>query len=210
MYLGIDVGGTFTDGIILDGSRVVKTVKKPTRRDELQQTLMSVLEELLQAASASKIERAVISTTLVTNLIATGRAEPAALILVPGPGMPRESFTMFPNTFFLEGSIDFRGRKVEALNQAEMEQVINQILAEGFVNIGVISKFSNRNPAFEDDHQAKYTQKGPTRPGISGLRNRRPVKFPPPDRHHLLYSPHYAALESVCHRCRSGDEKTGH
>lgn len=159
MYLGIDVGGTFTDGIVLDGSRVVKTVKKPTRREELRQTLLSVLEELLQDAPADQITRAVISTTLVTNLIATDRAEPAAMILVPGPGMPRESFTLFPNTCFLNGSIDFRGRMVESLDFQEMERTINTVLEQGFVNIGVVCKFSNRNPILEESIRENILKK---------------------------------------------------
>lgn len=162
MYLGIDVGGTFTDGIVLDGSRVVKTAKKPTRRDELEQTLMSVLDELLEAAPATRIQRAVFSTTLVTNLIATGRAEPAALLLIPGPGMPRESFMMFPDSYFLQGSIDFRGRMVESLDPAETEQVINRVLEQGFRNIGVISKFSNRNPTFEQLLRQNILKKDPS------------------------------------------------
>lgn len=143
----------------MDGSRVVKTVKTPTRRDELQSTLLSVLEELLKGAEPASINRAVISTTLVTNLIATNQAEAAAAILIPGPGMSHESYSMFPNRYFMNGCIDFRGQVIEGLDAVEMERTVNEVLASGISNIAVISKFSNRNPQFEQSIAQKLKEK---------------------------------------------------
>jgi N-methylhydantoinase A/oxoprolinase/acetone carboxylase beta subunit len=69
MLIGIDVGGTFTDGVLFDNqqSRVVKTVKVPTRNEQLQSSLLAVLDALLPGQERGGIQRIVLSTTLVTN-----------------------------------------------------------------------------------------------------------------------------------------------
>lgn len=151
MLIGIDVGGTFTDGVLFDNrqSRVVKTVKVPTRNEQLQSSLLEVLDALLPGQDSKGIQRIVLSTTLVTNLLATNAAEPPALILIPGPGLPFEYQLAFPHSYIVKGSIDFRGRETEKLNRPEIEGVIETIRASGLKKIAVVGKFSNRNPQHE-------------------------------------------------------------
>ncbi|HPF21743.1 MAG TPA: hydantoinase/oxoprolinase N-terminal domain-containing protein, partial [Syntrophomonas sp.] len=104
MLIGIDVGGTFTDGVLFDNqqSRVVKTVKVPTRNEQLQSSLLAVLDALLPGQERGGIQRIVLSTTLVTNLLATNTAEPPALILIPGPGLPFEYLLTFPHSYIVK------------------------------------------------------------------------------------------------------------
>ena len=151
MLIGIDVGGTYTDGVLFDNlqSQVVKVVKVPTRSEQLQSSLMDVLDRLLSDQDMKGIQRIVLSTTLVTNLLATNAAEPPALILIPGPGLPFEYQLTFPHSYIVKGSIDFRGRETEKLNRQEIEGVIETIRASGLKKIAVVGKFSNRNPQHE-------------------------------------------------------------
>ncbi len=151
MLIGIDVGGTFTDGVLFDNQQscVVKTVKAPTRNEQLQSSLLEVLDGLLPGQHKEGIQRIVLSTTLVTNLLATNAAEPPALILIPGPGLPFEYLLTFPHSYIIKGSIDFRGRETEKLNRPEIEAVIETIRASGVQKIAVVGKFSNRNPRHE-------------------------------------------------------------
>jgi N-methylhydantoinase A/oxoprolinase/acetone carboxylase beta subunit len=53
------------------------SVKHPTEENDLEGTLLSVLDELLARAGRADVRRIVLSTTLVTNLLATGRGERA-------------------------------------------------------------------------------------------------------------------------------------
>ena len=86
MLIGIDVGGTTTDAVIVDGNRVIKTAYVPTDHDNLLKCLLAALDELVAGVDTAKVERVVLSTTLITNMIAEGKTDPVALVLIPGPG----------------------------------------------------------------------------------------------------------------------------
>ena len=68
MLIGIDVGGTYTDGVLFDEGAIIAAVKKPTDQLNLQNSLLEVLDELLKSANKA-ISRIVLSTTLITNLL---------------------------------------------------------------------------------------------------------------------------------------------
>ena len=151
MLIGIDVGGTFTDGVLFDGKTVTATVKRPTNNLDIKNTLLQVLDELLAEVNHQDIHRIVLSTTLVTNMLATGNVERTALLLMPGPGLPLDTYKIFDDTYFLKGSIDFRGRKTEALDHKEIEKAVAQIQVQGIKKIAVVGKFSNRNSEHEKE-----------------------------------------------------------
>ena len=151
MLIGIDVGGTFTDGVLFDGQAVVSSVKHPTDKQNLKTTLLRVLDDLLTASAGAKIHRIVFSTTLVTNLLATESGDETALLLLPGPGLPLDTYCLFADTFFLNGSIDFRGRELEAIDRIEVEKAVDAIKARGIKKIAVVGKFSNRNSSQEQE-----------------------------------------------------------
>jgi len=88
MLLGIDVGGTSTDGVLIKNGALEKSVKKPSRIDALTATILEVLDELLEGRDPGAVQRLVISTTLVTNLLATQSGARTALLLIPGRGLP--------------------------------------------------------------------------------------------------------------------------
>src|SRR5512141_543850 len=86
MLIGIDVGGTTTDAVLVDGGSVTKTAYVQTDHDDLLKCLLGALDELVKGVDTGKIERVVLSTTLITNMIAEGKIDPVALVLIPGPG----------------------------------------------------------------------------------------------------------------------------
>jgi len=149
MLIGIDVGGTFTDGVLFDGHSIAATVKYPTDNRDLKSTLLQVLDRLLVGISPEGIQRVVFSTTLVTNLLATESGDRTALLLLPGPGLPLETYRLFADTYFLSGSIDFKGRKTSALDRQEVYEVLEQINDTGIKKVAVVGKFSNRNSELE-------------------------------------------------------------
>jgi len=163
MLIGIDVGGTFTDGVLFDNqnSCIVSTVKVPTLNNDLPSCLLQVLDQLLIGQDSQKVQRIVFSTTLVTNLLATQSAEAPALLLIPGPGLPFRAYDIFPNSFFLSGSIDFRGRETEKLKLQEIKTSLDQIQAQGISKVAVVGKFSMRNQLHEKIIQAVMTENYP-------------------------------------------------
>lgn len=148
MLIGIDVGGTFTDGVLFSGSSVLRSVKQITDETNLQKTLLEVLDELL-AHAAKPVRRIVLSTTLVTNALATGQGERTALLLIPGSGLPYSAYRISPDTWILKGSIDFRGREIERPDKKEVDQALAEIDALGIKRVAVAGKFSNRNDLHE-------------------------------------------------------------
>ncbi|HHX87948.1 MAG TPA: hydantoinase/oxoprolinase family protein, partial [Firmicutes bacterium] len=149
MYIGIDVGGTFTDGLLLSEGKVVNSVKQPTAETELKSTVLTVLDKLLVGAEPLRLKRIGLSTTLVTNLLATGRGEPAAAVLIPGPGLNYQQLELPPNSYLVQGAVDFRGRVTEPLNISQVEQAARSIAGQNINKVTVVGKFSGRNSSLE-------------------------------------------------------------
>lgn len=49
MLLGVDVGGTFTDAVLLDGG-LIHTAKLPTTPQDQSEAVIGAVEEVLQRA----------------------------------------------------------------------------------------------------------------------------------------------------------------
>jgi N-methylhydantoinase A/oxoprolinase/acetone carboxylase beta subunit len=60
MILGIDVGGTHTDAVLIDHFRVVKKAKVLTNPENLLTSLLEVTTELVDAATIDQLERVVL------------------------------------------------------------------------------------------------------------------------------------------------------
>jgi N-methylhydantoinase A/oxoprolinase/acetone carboxylase beta subunit len=83
LVLGIDTGGTYTDGALLDYEtrQIVDTTKTLTTHHDLKICIQEALDNLLPA-DPSAIRLVSISTTLATNAIAEGKGRPVGLFLL--------------------------------------------------------------------------------------------------------------------------------
>ncbi|MDD3024413.1 MAG: hydantoinase/oxoprolinase family protein [Syntrophomonadaceae bacterium] len=160
MLIGIDVGGTFTDGVLFDKGAIIAAAKRPTNESNLKISLWEVLDELLKAAN-KEISRIVLSTTLITNMLATGRGERTALVLMSGHGLPPQSYDICSDVYFIQGSVDFRGNIIEAADKNEILNMVEQIKALGIKRVAIAGKFSNRNNSLEKQVQQAFAQKYP-------------------------------------------------
>jgi N-methylhydantoinase A/oxoprolinase/acetone carboxylase beta subunit len=148
MLIGIDVGGTTTDAVLVDGNSVVKAAYVPTDHDNLLKCMLGALDELVAGVDTGKIERVVLSTTLITNMIAEGKTDPVALVLIPGPGAnPRDH--NLGDAIILDGAIDYRGREIDSLKEAQINDAASNICAKGLSRVAVVGKFCQRNHAHE-------------------------------------------------------------
>lgn len=149
MIIGIDVGGTFTDGVVYSEGRLVRWHKELTDNQRLKETILAVLDKLLHGLDCSRVKRLVVSTTMVTNLFATGQFEQVALVIIPGPGLKPGDLNLPEPYYVVAGAIDFRGREIEPVDKGQIKEVVRQIKALGINKAAVVGKFSQRNPAHE-------------------------------------------------------------
>ncbi len=83
LHLGIDTGGTFTDGVLFNPKQrsVIRKAKVLTTHADLTVCISNILEALL-GQDGFAIELVSLSTTLATNAIAEGKRKPVALLLL--------------------------------------------------------------------------------------------------------------------------------
>lgn len=148
MLIGIDVGGTTTDAVLIRNGEVCSTAKVSTEPGRLLNSLLEALDAISRGVSPEELERVVFSTTVITNLIAEGKTDRVALVLIPGPGINPESYG-FPDSFYLKGAMDYRGREIQPLDETEIRKTVELIRGSGFARAAIISKFGQRNPSHE-------------------------------------------------------------
>lgn len=149
LLIGIDVGGTYTDGVIFDRGEITSSTKAPTHTQDIKGSILQVLDSLLGPVKPEAVQRIVLGTTLVTNILATGRGEPTALIMLPGYGLPHDAYNISANTWYIKGAIDFRGRIIEALDNRDLTEAVDAIVSLGIRRVAVAAKFANRNNTLE-------------------------------------------------------------
>ena len=66
--LGIDVGGTNTDAVLVDGRDVLAEAKTPTT-PEVTEGVVTALRALVDADAASRVQAVMIGTTHFTNAV---------------------------------------------------------------------------------------------------------------------------------------------
>lgn len=178
MLFGIDVGGTSTDGVLIQNGAMEKSVKKPRNSGGLTATILEVLDELLEGRDPADVRRLVISTTLVTNLLATQSGARTALLLIPGRGLPFSFYRIAPDTYFLQGNIDFRGNLTEKISEAEINTVIDDIHKKEIRHIAVAAKFSHRNRSVEQEITRIIRNRYPEAEVILGSETADRLNFP--------------------------------
>ena len=87
MILGIDVGGTHTDSVLVENYQVKKKVKVNTDKTNIMSSLLAAAQETLSGEKISKIRRIVLSTTISTNAIVQGKTDRVGMVLQNGPGL---------------------------------------------------------------------------------------------------------------------------
>jgi len=134
VYLGIDTGGTFTDGVLFDphSQTVLKSMKVLTTHSDLKICISQIVEQLVPE-DPSLISFVSLSTTLATNAIAEGKRKTVALLLL---GYDPELVHHFKfqqqfgtdHYFFVQGRHDLNGIEQIPLDQVEIKRITSEIL----------------------------------------------------------------------------------
>ncbi|MCQ2362153.1 MAG: hypothetical protein MJ048_03855 [Acidaminococcaceae bacterium] len=155
MLLGIDVGGTFTDGVLIEGAEVLAQAKRKTTHENVLHGILAALDAVL-GDNASKIERVVISSTIVTNALTEHKLDPVFLATIPGPGMNTKG--KFPvEAMEITGYIDHRGKCTAPINWTKHRNLTNM---QGKGAAAVSGKFSVRDSSLERELAKQLKEQG--------------------------------------------------
>ncbi len=146
MILGIDIGGTNTDAVCINGKKIVATAKALTGND-LVPSIVGVVRAL--GIDYSAIGRVVLSTTLSTNAIIEKKYAPTGMIVSAGPGIDPRQYFLTDDFYLTDGAIDHRGREYIPIKEEQVTGIADELKGKGITGIGIVSKFSVRNSAHE-------------------------------------------------------------
>lgn len=162
MRIGVDVGGTNTDAVLIDGLRIVATNKQPTTPDVssgVSAAIRAVLEDGKIVPGA--ITAVMIGTTHFTNaLVEANRLDRVAIMRLASPsGEALPPFTGWPSPltkqicgdiFLLPGGYEFDGREISAFDEDRVRSAARRCRERGINSIAVSSAFAPINAAMEE------------------------------------------------------------
>ena len=146
LAIGIDTGGTYTDGVVFDltTKKTLAKTKVLTTYEDLTVGIRDCINSL-GFTNFEAIKMVALSTTLATNAIVEGRGSEVGLILIgdePVGSLPVKHFTVIP------GGHDLKGNAKETLDVAKAQEdllgfkdQVDAIAISGFLSV--------RNPEHE-------------------------------------------------------------
>src|SRR5215218_5110083 len=162
LRIGIDVGGTNTDAVLMDGLTVVSKIKTPTTPD-VTSGITTALQHILQSSgtATSEISGVMIGTTHFTNAVverkrleptaAVRLGLPATLALPPMVDWPDDlAAALGRHTYLCHGGHEFDGREISPLDADEIRRVATDIAVGGITAVAVSSVFSPVNTEMEE------------------------------------------------------------
>ena len=151
MILGIDVGGTHTDAVLVRDFHLIGKVKVLTNPANIMASLLAAAQMLISDDNINNINRIVLSTTISTNAIVQNKTNRVAMVLLSGPGLSPETLELGKDVYFASGYVNHRGIPVKNVNSRQMNEISNEIAYNQIRDIGIVGKFSSRNPQQEMD-----------------------------------------------------------
>jgi N-methylhydantoinase A len=163
MILGIDVGGTFTDFVLLDDAGQVSIHKLLTSARDQSISILQGIADLEAGPDATVVHGA----TVATNALLERRGARTALITTQGFGdvleigrqTRSELYALQPSRpaplvparwrFELPERVDCHGTVLVPLDPVAVDAVVQQLQAEGIESAAVCFLFSFANPAHE-------------------------------------------------------------
>jgi N-methylhydantoinase A/oxoprolinase/acetone carboxylase beta subunit len=152
--IGIDVGGTNTDAVLIDGNKVVAAVKTFTTEDVTSGVRTALKEIVAQAGKATEsVEAVMIGTTHYTNAVVQrrnlGRAAairvslPASASLLPFCDWPADlAAEVNGGVHLVHGGHEYDGRPLVPMDEREVAQAARAIRQNGVDAVAISATFS--------------------------------------------------------------------
>jgi len=161
MRIGIDVGGTNTDAVLLDGDVLVAQTKQPTTADVTSGILSALKAVLDNKPDGASVEAVMLGTTHFTNALlehkqlsqaATLRlCLPATTLLPPLTDWPDELRTAIGgHSYLVHGGHEFDGREISPLDEEEIRQAARDMINKGVRGVAVSGVFSPVDTSHEE------------------------------------------------------------
>lgn len=172
--IGIDVGGTNTDAVLLDGDRILRSIKTATTSD-VTSGIRTAMDHILDGGSspeAREIRAIMIGTTHFTNAVIERRGLskvaviriglPAAHSILPMQSWPADLRREVEGpVFMVRGGHEFDGREIVAFDRAHMRQVASEIRASGVTAVAITAVFSPLTAKCEEEAAAIMAEVAP-------------------------------------------------
>lgn len=162
MQIGIDVGGTNTDAVLMEGSQVVCTTKTPTT-PEVSSGIVTALRQLVEGSEldVAAADAVMIGTTHFTNAVIERKhlqetacirlGLPATAALPPMVDWPEPLRELIGGHGYLaHGGHEFDGRALSPFDETEIADIARKIQERGILAVAVSSVFSPVNGAHEE------------------------------------------------------------
>ena len=162
MRIGIDVGGTHTDAVILDRQEVIASAKVLTSAN-VKDGVVNALDEVLNETGAdhARIEAVMIGTTQFTNAVIERRelaptaiirlALPSGELVPPMIDWPDDiASELGRHVYMVHGGRTYDGFPIAPLSDEEIDRVIDDIAAKGIGLVAVSGVFSPSDATQEE------------------------------------------------------------
>lgn len=161
MHIGIDVGGTNTDAVLMDGTQVLATVKQATS-DDVTSGIVSAIKALRSQREfeGSAVQAVMIGTThFINGLVEARRLAPTAALrlglpatkaLPPLVDWPQRLSTAIGGRGYLaHGGYEFDGRPISPIDHDELRRHAADMASHGIRSVAISSVFSPVNHDLE-------------------------------------------------------------
>jgi N-methylhydantoinase A/oxoprolinase/acetone carboxylase beta subunit len=161
MHIGIDVGGTNTDAVLMEGTQVLATVKQATS-DDVTSGIISAIERLREQRQfeGSTVKAVMIGTThFINGLVEARRLAPTAALRLGLPAtraLPplvdwpeRLSAAIQGRAYLAHGGYEFDGRPISPIDHDELRRHAADMASHGIRSVAISSVFSPVNHDLE-------------------------------------------------------------
>ena len=162
MFIGVDVGGTNTDAVLMDGVNLLAKAKLPTTSDVTSGVVASLEEVLAQRQPNGSINGVMVGTTHFTNALLERKeltptavlrlALPATTLLPPlvdWPARLREAIGGF--SYMVSGGHEFDGREISPFSASVVASAAKKMKRQGVQADAISGVFSPVNTVHESE-----------------------------------------------------------
>ena len=153
LRVGVDVGGTNTDAVVIDAAGDVLAAVKVATTPEPIDGIRAALDEVLVGLEHSRISKAMLGTTHSANAIIQRRgldrvavlrlAAPSSLGVRPGAAWPEDIRSRVVGTIsIIEGGHEYNGREIAALDTEAVKRLAAEAVRAECRSVAVAAAFS--------------------------------------------------------------------